>query len=82
MLGGDVDLPFPENLRDPMNADAAAMSFQDLVFTFSQRLDLGGFAEPASFRAAGNLDKISGSGFEKIGVRISQGESPRVFQSL
>jgi hypothetical protein len=35
MLGRDVDFPFPENLRDPMNADAAAVGFQDLVFAFS-----------------------------------------------
>jgi len=80
MLGGNVDLPFPENLRDPMNADAAVVGFQDLVFTFSQRLDLGRFAEAAAFRAARDLDKISGSGFEEIRIRISQSESPRVFR--
>jgi hypothetical protein len=31
MLGGDVDVPFPENLRDPVNADATVVGLQDLV---------------------------------------------------
>ncbi|MBV8481385.1 MAG: hypothetical protein JO077_00795 [Verrucomicrobia bacterium] len=80
MLGGNINLPFPENLRDPVNADAAVVGFQDLVFAFSQRLDLGRFAEAAAFRAARDLDRISGSRFEKIRIGISQDESPRVFR--
>jgi hypothetical protein len=80
MLGGDVDLPFPENLRDPVNANAASVGLQDLLLAFSQSLDFGRFTEAAAFRAAGYLDKISSSGFEEIRIRISQSESPRVFR--
>ena len=77
MLGGDIDIPFPENLRDPVNADPAAVRFEDLFLAFSQGIDLGRFPVPASFRAARDLDQISAGGFEKIG--ISQCESPRIF---
>jgi hypothetical protein len=41
MLGGDVDIPFPENLRDPVNADPAPVCFQDLILAFPQCVDLG-----------------------------------------
>ena len=58
------------------------VGLEDLLLAFSQRLDLGGFAEPAAFRAAGNLNKISGSGFEEIRIRISQSESSRVFSEF
>jgi hypothetical protein len=34
MLGGDIDVPFPENLSDPMNADPAPVRFQDLFLAF------------------------------------------------
>jgi hypothetical protein len=41
MLGGNINIPFPENLRDPMNAEPTAMCFEDLVLILSQRIDLG-----------------------------------------
>jgi hypothetical protein len=75
---GDVNTPFPENLRDPMHAESAAVSFQDLFLILSQGVDLGLLPVTAAFRAARDLKKILGSGFEMI--RISQCESPRVFR--
>jgi hypothetical protein len=38
---GDVHAAFPENLRDPMHAETAAVSFQDLFLILSQCVDLG-----------------------------------------
>src|ERR1700722_2088157 len=73
---GNVDAAFPENLRDPVHAEAAAVRFQDLVLVLSQSVDLGLLSITAAFRGPGDLKKIFGSGFEMIG--ISQGESPRV----
>jgi hypothetical protein len=75
---GDVNAPLPENLRDPVDAKAATMRFQDLFLVLPQGVDLGLLAITAAFRAAGDLKKILGSGFEMI--RISQCESPRVFR--
>jgi hypothetical protein len=75
---GNVDTPFPENLRDPMHAETATMRLQDLFLILPQCVDLGLLAITAAFRAAGDLKKILGSGFEMI--RISQCESPRVFR--
>jgi hypothetical protein len=49
---------------------------QDLFLILSQCVDLGLLAITAAFRAARDLKKIFGSGFEM--VRISQCESPRV----
>jgi len=74
---GDVHTPFPENLRDAMDAQSAAVRLQDLFLILSQCIDLGLLSITAAFRAAGDLKKILGSGFEMI--RISQCESPRVF---
>ena len=37
MLGGDIDIPFPENLRDPMNANSALVGFEALFLAFSPR---------------------------------------------
>jgi hypothetical protein len=34
MLRGDINIPFPENLRNPANADPAAVGFQDLFLAF------------------------------------------------
>jgi hypothetical protein len=76
----DVNTPFPENLRDPMNAETATVRLQDLFLILSQGVDLGLPAITAAFRAAGDLKKILGSGFEMI--RISQRESPRVFRFM
>jgi hypothetical protein len=78
MLGGNVDIPFPENLCDPVNTDPAPVRFQDLVLATSQRVDLGRFAVPAAFRAPREFDQISGSGFENVGIRVSQCKSPIV----
>ena len=80
MLGRDIDVPFPENLGDPMNADPASVGFQNLFLAFPQGIDFRRFAVPAAFRTASNLDQISGSGFEDVGIGISQCESPRVFR--
>jgi hypothetical protein len=70
----DVDTPFPENLCDPMHAEAATMRLQDLFLVFSQCVDLGLFPIAAAFGAPGDLKEILGSRFEMI--RISQCESP------
>ena len=78
ILPADVDIPFPENLRAPMDAETAAVRLQDLVLILSQCVDLGLLSITAAFRAARDLKKIFGSGFEMI--RISQCESPRVFR--
>ena len=75
MGNGNVNTPFPENLRDPMDAEPAAVRFQDLFLILSQCVDLGLLSITAAFRAARDLKKILGSGFEMI--RISQCESPR-----
>ena len=74
----DVNAPFPENLRDPMDAETATMRFQDLFLILPQCVDLGLLSITAAFRAARDFEKILGSGFEVI--RISQCESPRVFR--
>jgi hypothetical protein len=74
MRHGDVHAPFPENLRDPMDAEPAPMGLQDLFLILSQCVDLGLLAVATPFRAPGDLKKILGCGFEMI--RISQGESP------
>jgi hypothetical protein len=79
---------FPENLRDPMNADSASVGFEDLALVFSQSVDLGRFAVPAALRAARALEKTSDSGFKSVRIRISQCESlgplgvPRAFVSI
>jgi hypothetical protein len=72
----DIHPAFPENLRDPVDAEAAAMRLQDLFLVLSQCIDLGLLAVAAALGSARDLKKILGSGFEMI--RISQGESPRV----
>ena len=72
----DVNAPFPENLRDPVDAEPTAMRLQDLFLVLSQRVDLGLLSITAAFGAVRDLKKILGSGFEMI--RISQCESPRV----
>ena len=36
MLGGNIDVSFPKNLRDPMNADLAPVRFQDFALAFSK----------------------------------------------
>jgi hypothetical protein len=74
----DVNAPFPENLRDPVDAEPTAMCFEDLVLILSQSVDLGLLSITAAFRAARHLKKILGSRFQMI--RISQGESARVFR--
>jgi hypothetical protein len=61
-----------------MHAETATMRLQDLFLILSQRIDLGLLPVAAAFRAARDLKKILGSGFEMI--RISQCESPRVFR--
>jgi hypothetical protein len=76
MRHGDVHAPFPENLRDPMHAEPAPVRFQDLFLVLPQCVDLGLLPVAPAFRAARDLKKILGSGFEMI--RISQCESARV----
>jgi hypothetical protein len=68
-----LNTPFPENLRDPMHAQATAVRLQDLFFILSQCVDLGLLSITAAFRAARDLKKILGCGFEMI--RVSQWES-------
>jgi hypothetical protein len=74
----DVHAPFPENLRDPMDAEAATMRFQDLFFVLPQGVDLRLLPVTAALGSARDLKKILGSGFEMI--RISQCELERVFR--
>ena len=76
----DVNTAFPENLRDPVDTEATAMCFEDLVLILSQCVDLGLLSITAAFSAARDLKKILGSGFEMI--RISQCESTWVFWGL
>ena len=76
----DIHTPLPENLRDPVDAEPTTMRLQDLFLILSQGVDLGLLAVTAAFRAARDLKKILGSGFEMI--RISQCESPRGFRIL
>jgi len=59
-------------------ASGLAVRLQDFFLILSQCVDLGLLAVTAAFRAAGDFEKILGSGFEI--VRISQCESPRVFR--
>ena len=68
----DIHPAFPENLRDPVDAEPAAVRLQNLFLVLPQRIDLGLLAITAAFRAARDLKKILGSGFEMI--RISQCE--------
>jgi hypothetical protein len=35
MLSGNINIPFPKNLGDPMNADPAPVGFQALFHAFS-----------------------------------------------
>ena len=57
---GDFDITLPENLRNTMDGEAVAVSFQDLFLALSQRADLRLFAVAAApFRAASDLKKIS-----------------------
>jgi hypothetical protein len=78
MRHGNVNAALSENLRDSVDAEPAAVRLQDLFLILSQCVDLGLFTITAAFRAAGDFEKILGSGFEMI--RISQCESPRVFR--
>jgi hypothetical protein len=73
MLGGDVDISFPKNLGDPMNAEAVSVSFQDLALAFSQRVNFGLLAVAAAGRAASNLQKIRGRRFvaKRVALRYS-----------
>jgi hypothetical protein len=34
MRGGNIHIPFPENLRDPMDAETAEMRLQNLLLAF------------------------------------------------
>jgi hypothetical protein len=54
----NVNTPFPENLRDPVDGEPAAVSLQDLFLILSQCVDLGLLAVTAAFRAARDLKKI------------------------
>jgi hypothetical protein len=53
MLSRNVDIPLPENLRDPMNSDAASAGFEDLALVFSQSVELGDlrYRPPCELRA-------------------------------
>src|ERR1700756_4504846 len=72
----DFDAPFPENFCDSMDIQPMAMGFEDLWFILSQSVHLRLLSVTAAFGAARNLQKVFGSGFEIIGIRVSQGESP------
>jgi hypothetical protein len=72
----DINTPLSKNLRDPVDAQPATMRLQNLFLILSQSVDLGLLAITAAFRAARDLKKIFGSGFEMI--RISQCESRSV----
>jgi len=61
MLGGDVDLPFPENLRDPMNADAAVVGFEDLLLAPGPS-----FSSSSSLNPGLRSDGVVGYGIEQF----------------
>ena len=76
----DVNTALPENLRDRMDAGRLSGAPPRSRPYTAQSVDLGLLAVAAAFRAAGDLKKILGSGFEMI--RISQGKSARVSSVL
>jgi hypothetical protein len=47
--------PFPEDLRDPVDAETATVRPQDLFFILSQRVDLGLLSIASAFRASRDL---------------------------
>jgi hypothetical protein len=58
MGDGNINAPFPENLRDPVDGDPAAMRFQDLFFILPQGVDLGLFAVvPARIGSASDVSR-------------------------
>jgi hypothetical protein len=59
---GDIHTAFPENLRDPMHAQAPAVRLQDLSLILSQGVDLGLLSITAPFGSARDLKKILDSG--------------------
>jgi hypothetical protein len=61
---GNVNTPFPENLRDPVDGEPAAVRLQDLFLILSQCVDLGLLSITAAFGAARDLKEILGCGFE------------------
>ena len=79
MRPGNVNTPFPENLRDPVDAETAAMRLQDLFLILSQCVDLGLLSITAAFRAARDLKKILGSGFEISGKAPWTFHGPLIF---
>ena len=73
--GPDFWGPSPVTSHGRLAAQRCASKISSL---YSQCVDLGLLSITAAFRAARDLKKILGSGFEMI--RISQCESPRVFR--
>jgi len=65
-----VNTPFPENLRDPVHAETATVRLQNLFLILSQGVDLGLLSITSTFRAARDLKKILGSGFEMIRSKV------------
>src|SRR5258708_1586658 len=55
MRHGNVNTALPENLRDPVDAESAAVRFQDLFLILSQCVNLGLLSITAAFRATRDL---------------------------
>jgi hypothetical protein len=63
-------------------ASGLAMRLQDLFLILSQRIDLGLLSVAAAFRAARDFEKILGSGFEIIRIRIVNANHRAFFRVL
>ena len=64
---GDVDAAFSENFCDPVDIQPMAMGFEDLWLVLSQCVHLRLLAVTAAFRAARDLDQISGNDLSILG---------------
>jgi hypothetical protein len=68
-----IGLPITNHFSPLTTAPSGpTVRLQDLFLVLSQRVDLGLLAVTAAFGAARNLKKVFGSGFEIIGIRVSQ----------
>jgi hypothetical protein len=63
MLGGNIDVSFPKNLRDPMNADPAPVGFRISSLHSHQALRVWHFVLPPSQATAWQAVLVLESGY-------------------